>query len=557
MNKKHTKQMSKISSKPLLCIFYAEFDNTVGTKICFQHPKGFMDKCILNYDKQLLEHNCQLNHSGSIGNTSGYNFYTCSSLFSAVSDYCIAGPELADTVLCVSTHGLHVLTMPSIIYNKDLYERNSLLFSIGFVLKGLSKSSEVSYSSADDLQIRPYRPLLFKTVETLRTAEIESQYLTKTSSRPLLQSLLCQIFDSLNSNKMAEANILLNEANVLHLKLFKPPKPLTPPVPDFVVPVLLRPEGQLQMFDWDLTINWIVPHIDGVKTTKAISEASEVDLEMVRACLRVLRHHDVLTFVDIFQYSNHYESSLVSSEMFCGLHPKLLDTVFHFAARGGTKVQSTPTNFQTTKSYSSYSENERSDSAVKWSTTASDNHQQYSLSSSPQVASSPKLQPLHHGSITCTNKLSSLSEDATDKSSHDESNAVLDKQLRNLAHFYCSFKRDESLSDLLLRLVSESKEWKDFLEFFDLRRCIIFGIIHGLCVRTHDFPLAVCNDDLSMAIGDKVDYIEVDNMLKAMDGTTRDDELCCMFNRPFQSILELISRDAPEVLIIHNYSPSS
>ena len=78
----------------------------------------------------------------------------------------------------------------------------------------------------------------------------------------------------------------MNESNALNLKLFKAPKPLTPDVKDFAVPVLLKPEEQVQLFNWDLTINWIVPFIDGVKTTKGIAEASEVDIEMVRACLR-------------------------------------------------------------------------------------------------------------------------------------------------------------------------------------------------------------------------------------------------------------------------------
>ena len=32
-------------------------------------------------------------------------------------------------------------------------------------------------------------------------------------------------------------------------------------------------------------------HIDGVATARQISKMAEVDMEMVRACLRVLKHH--------------------------------------------------------------------------------------------------------------------------------------------------------------------------------------------------------------------------------------------------------------------------
>ena len=69
------------------------------------------------------------------------------------------------------------------------------------------------------------------------------------------------------------------------------------------------------MFDWDLTINWIIPHIDGCKFLKQIAQSSEVDMELVRACLRVLRHHGVLAHVDIFRYSNVYESTPLGKEL--------------------------------------------------------------------------------------------------------------------------------------------------------------------------------------------------------------------------------------------------
>ena len=76
-------------------------------------------------------------------------------------------------------------------------------------------------------------------------------FLSKTASRNQLPAILSELLTSLNS-KRAEANLVLDEANPLNLKLFKAPKPLTLPVPDYIVPVLLRPEWQIQMFDWDL-----------------------------------------------------------------------------------------------------------------------------------------------------------------------------------------------------------------------------------------------------------------------------------------------------------------
>ena len=54
------------------------------------------------------------------------------------------------------------------------------------------------------------------------------------------------------------------------------------------------------MYNWDLTINWIVPHIDGCKHVRQIATSTEVDMDMVQACLCVLRHHGALAHVDIF-----------------------------------------------------------------------------------------------------------------------------------------------------------------------------------------------------------------------------------------------------------------
>ena len=60
-------------------------------------------------------------------------------------------------------------------------------------------------------------------------------------------------------------------------------------------------------YDWDLAINWVSLHIDGVTNARQISKKAEVDMEMVQACLRVLRHHGVIALVDMFFFSNHYE----------------------------------------------------------------------------------------------------------------------------------------------------------------------------------------------------------------------------------------------------------
>ena len=71
------------------------------------------------------------------------------------------------------------------------------------------------------------------------------------------------------------------QTNILNLKLFHPPKRPAIPVPEHAIPVLLRRDRHMYMYDWDLAINWVSLHIDGITTARQISKKAEVDMEMV------------------------------------------------------------------------------------------------------------------------------------------------------------------------------------------------------------------------------------------------------------------------------------
>jgi hypothetical protein len=162
------------------------------------------------------------------------------SIFDSTSEYIITGHELSDKVINLSTHGMHIITRPTVIHD-DRYARNALLFSVGFVLR----------RAADP---RPFRPLLSKWALTLRSMEVESHILSKpnttngdgTPNHDYLQTVLERLLISLNSYSW-ECNLLLNPSNALNLKLFQPPKPVATPVHDYQVPILLRRDLQLQM----------------------------------------------------------------------------------------------------------------------------------------------------------------------------------------------------------------------------------------------------------------------------------------------------------------------
>ena len=104
-----------------------------------------------------------------------------------MSEYIITGNELAEKMINLSTHNMHILTRPTVIVD-DRYEWNALLFCVGFVLR-----------CARDP--RPFWPLLYKWADALRSMEVERQFLTDPIQRPKLQLILDHLLVSLNSSQ--------------------------------------------------------------------------------------------------------------------------------------------------------------------------------------------------------------------------------------------------------------------------------------------------------------------------------------------------------------------
>ena len=221
---------------PLFSCFYAEFDNIVGPKVCFQTPPNFMEQQIdisAEQAEKLLDQTFDsiLHPQAEQQSTSPWNENE-NTIFDSCSEFIITGNELTGNIINLSTHNIHVLSRPTMISN-ERYERNSLLFCVGFILRRTEDP-------------RPFRPLLNKWALALRDLELEFQYLSTPARRPLIQRHLERLLVSLNSKKW-ECNLLLNEANVLHLKLFHPPKVPAFPVQEYAVPIFLRRDRQMHL----------------------------------------------------------------------------------------------------------------------------------------------------------------------------------------------------------------------------------------------------------------------------------------------------------------------
>eukprot|EP00934_Nitzschia_sp_Nitz4_P002291 Nitzschia sp. Nitz4//scaffold286_size23798//583//3103//NITZ4_008445-RA/size23798-augustus-gene-0.11-mRNA-1//1//CDS//3329545723//2291//frame0 len=510
---------------PLFCCFYSEFDIKIGPAICFESPKGFMNldvhqvstegvhKMLSSTFEELAKKfsaDCDAEEaptsteppSGTepiqtaattatnpANNTAGVekhhkpralsptrgnsltketapttsptpaNYRSSNqptgglSIFDSTCEYIITGSELTSKIITLSTHAWHIMSRPTMIVDSR-YERNSHLFAVGMVLR-----------RAADPNL--FRPAISKLALTLEAMEKESMFLTSPRTRPQIQSLLDNVLLSLNSSSW-ECNLLLTKSNVLHLKLYQQPKPEASPVHDFQVPVLLRRDVQLQMYDWDLAINWVILHIDSVANARQISVKAEVDMEMVRACLRVLKHHGIITLVSPFSYSNRYEFTPRATAMLAGKEPKLLQMAMEFVLKRGalnpsiaTRARSPGTTmFKSGSAGASEEPLVGSDSGPQRVSSPISPSSYGHMPLTPSSSYPPRTMGLLGGSLRSNHFRSAMANapaQEKEPSRAPEQERGMDQRLVKaaIAKLYCACSRNLSFGDLWISLVTE------------------------------------------------------------------------------------------------------
>ena len=576
---------------PLLCCFYAEFDDVVGPTVVFQSPPAFMDLSIdtspedaLVHLEGAIERELKKNHwkdspnSGDDGNETadkanadpskgadvqkstapedGSSANTDNpqqnrdgddessvfwSIFDATSEFIITGHELAGQMLNLETHNLQLLTRPTMI-SDERYARNALLFSVGFVFRRT-------------FDPRPFRPILAKVADTLRTMEVESQFLTTDRFRSQVQPLMEHLLVSLNSG---ECHMVLDEATTLNLKVFRPRPPDVPPVPEYAVPIRLQGDWTLwvvsasvviliwfwwvlwnmmkfagceltmrtrttKQIEWDLAVDWVLHHIDGIADAKRISAKAEVDLELVLACLRVLKQHNIIAIVDRFFYTNRYERTAKATNLLMGR-----DGQEHRSA-APTQPQHDARAFAKNKTANADSNSGRDghdaqrkflQDALEYAGKAAPNPPG-DASEASEIGSSPST--MYQAAVSAASSLEGHPGLAYRREQR--------KMMAILANFYLSCHRWTSVSEYWMSRLKQnassgslsetehgqphfgsfqggsyttaasatatttdgltSTDWRNAFQTLDHRRMVLFGIIHGMIRRVHNFPFAI------------------------------------------------------------------
>lgn len=331
----------------------------------------------------------------------------------------------------------------------------------------------------------------------------------------------------------------------------------------------------LFQYEWDLAINWVSMHIDGVTSARQISQKAEVDMEMVQACLRVLLHHRVIALVDMFFYSNRYESTEKAGSMLSGLENKLLQNAVDFVIRRPP--------MQTQSEASPISGSPISGSRFLDTPTGR-----------CEVAN-PQSFLAHSGSFRVTSSVSQGSYSDHGHSMSSQRRSEHHEVKHAIAELYAACHRGCSIGDLLVSLAVGNLpqgmptgvvNWKRIFHLIDHRRFVSFGVVHGLLHRVHDYPFLVDGpSELGFDEGDSFGrsmlhggssaassahdrpyrpFLKTEpsrdeewklkqEVATFMDGRHSDDELVCKFEKSFEELIELFGEDQ----IMHIYAPDS
>jgi nitrogen permease regulator 2-like protein len=213
-----------------------------------------------------------------------------------------------------------VLGFPVVIFDQR-YDRNEFIFNFGLVVE-----SSASGSSGSGVDQVPYERVVRRLAATFAEMEKQNRYLSQDQEhRPLedrtddgldplqgpigsyrrrpISSLLEIIKEDLNN--YGECMIPVDDANTINMKLF-PHHTVPPEVKGWHVPVAKMKFADIVDPTWDLTLQRVIAHIDGVSDVRRIAASAEVSLDLCQLALRHLLYYDTILLLDIFFFGACY-----------------------------------------------------------------------------------------------------------------------------------------------------------------------------------------------------------------------------------------------------------
>ncbi|KAI0466219.1 nitrogen permease regulator 2-domain-containing protein [Xylaria cf. heliscus] len=255
-------------------IFYARFLPQEGTKVVAQSPPG----CIVateftpHLKPPLVD-------------------------FDIVQEYIIPRKAFFNRFVTVnSPDGKHSILGFPVSIPHERYHRNEFIFNFGLVIES-------------DVDHIPYERLVRRLAVTFAEMERQNGYLSSEGQgqvddgRRPIGSLLEIVKEDLNN--YGECMIPIDEANTINMKLFPYHAP-PPAVHGWHVPVPKTKLAEIVDSTWDLTLQRIIPHVDGVNDVRRIAWLADVSLPLTQCALQHLLYYDTILLLDMFFFGSCY-----------------------------------------------------------------------------------------------------------------------------------------------------------------------------------------------------------------------------------------------------------
>ncbi|EER29257.1 Nitrogen permease regulator 2 [Coccidioides posadasii str. Silveira] len=250
-------------------IFYSKFDTQSGRKVVHQVPDGAIVP----------------SSTAPPGSTPLFNF-------SDISFFVIPRQELCGNLIQVCTNGHRVLGFPVCIKSPS-YDRNEFIFNFCVVL-------------AEEDEWGSFKSVVQKLADLMCELEEQSGFLSKDPSpggEGKVHSLCETLMEDLNN--YCECMIPIDDLNTLNVKLF-PLYPSPPPVKAWQVPLFTVRYEAFMDENWDITVQRIVPYINGVNSIRAIAVLADANFSLTCRAIRHLVYYGCVFLLDIFSFSAIY-----------------------------------------------------------------------------------------------------------------------------------------------------------------------------------------------------------------------------------------------------------
>ncbi|KAG9245503.1 nitrogen permease regulator 2 [Calycina marina] len=276
-------------------IFFARFLPEQGTKVVHQSPPG----CIVS--EPGVDRPCMFD-------------------FETMSEYIIPKQAFCNRYVSISEpEGKWRILGHPVCIKSDRYERNEFIFNFCLVI-----SMKVEKA--------PHETVVRRLASTFTELEIQNQYLSKedlsnSSDRRSIAALLEIIKEDLNNYNECKIPVGVTEINMKLFPAYKQP----PPVKLWHVPITKIRLEDVMDSTWDLTLNKIVAHIDGVKDVSRIAHDADVALHLTKTALQHLLYYECILMVDIFMFGNIYAPTPLITDFIAnkdGLQKECADYVF-------------------------------------------------------------------------------------------------------------------------------------------------------------------------------------------------------------------------------------